>query len=112
MSDRKWCKSDIIDAVYHQTGMDKNHIKTVYSLIFSEIKQALVDGKTVELRGIGTFEPKVRSARKKARNPRTGALVPAYQHRAVTFRPGQELKIAVWKIPDEFAQVEGGAPER
>ncbi|GMO29543.1 MAG: integration host factor subunit beta [Spirochaetaceae bacterium] len=99
MPDAKCRKADIIEAVYMQTGFNKNHIKTVYEIIFSEIKKALVDGKTIELRGMGTFEPKIRNARKKARNPRTGEIVPAYQHRAVCFRPGQDLKMAVWSIP-------------
>ncbi|MDR2509660.1 MAG: HU family DNA-binding protein [Spirochaetaceae bacterium] len=96
----KWTKADIVDAVYVQTGLNKSHIKSVYEIIFSEIKNALVAGKVIELRGVGTFEARIRNARKKARNPRTGEFVPVYQHRSVTFRPGQDLKLAVWKVPE------------
>ena len=100
MPESKWTKADIVDAVYVQTGLNRNHIKSVYEIIFSEIKSALVKGKIVELRGVGTFEARLRNARKKARNPRTGELVPAYQHRVVSFRPGQDMKLAVWKLPE------------
>lgn len=100
MPDDKCRKAEIIESVYAQTGFNKNHIKTIYELVFSEIKNSLIAGKTIELRGMGTFEVKIRNARKKARDPRTGELIPTYQHRAVCFRPGQDLKAAVWKLPE------------
>lgn len=95
MSGDKWTKADIVNAVYMQTGLAQNDIKTVYERIFSEIKNALVTGKTVELRGVGTFEARLRPPRKKARNPRTGEPVESREHRSVVFRPGRELREAV-----------------
>ncbi|MDR2510798.1 MAG: integration host factor subunit beta [Spirochaetaceae bacterium] len=99
MPDGKRTKADIVDAVYVKTGFNRSHIKSVYEIIFSEIKSALVAGRSVELRGVGTFETRTRRGRKKARNPRTGEIVPVREHRAVVFRPGQELKVAVWNVP-------------
>jgi nucleoid DNA-binding protein len=45
-------------------------------------------GKTVELRGFGTFEVKKRKGRKRARNPKTGENVAVKDHGVATFRPG------------------------
>jgi integration host factor subunit beta len=97
----KVSKSDIVDAVYVQTGLDRIDIRTVFEIIFSEIKGALVDGKTIELRGVGTFEVRLRKGRKLARNPKTGEMVPAHTHRVVCFRPGRELKLSVWSVRDD-----------
>jgi integration host factor subunit beta len=101
MQGEKLTKSDIIDAIYVKSGFNRGDARSLFEMIFAEIKDALVDGKTIELRGIGTFELRIRNGRKKARNPRTGMLTPAYRHRVVAFRPGQELKLAVWKVPEE-----------
>ena len=99
MSEQKWTKAEIIDAVYTKTGFNKADIKTVYSIIFSEIKSALAAGKKIELRGMGTFELKTLCTRKKARNPRTGETVELSPRRTVRFKPGQELKDAVRSLP-------------
>lgn len=102
MPDIKQTKSDILDAVYIKTKLNRNTAKSAYNIIFSEISDALIKGKIVELRGFGTFELKVRKARKNARNPRTGEMVSCHQHKIVKFRAGQDLKLAVWNI-DETA---------
>jgi integration host factor subunit beta len=101
MRSEKLTKADIIDSVYLKSGMRRLDIKAAYDLIFTEIKDALVDGRTVELRGVGTFELRLRKGRRVARNPRTGEAVPAPPHRVVAFRPGQDLKLSVWKIKDK-----------
>ena len=54
--------------------------------------------QTVELRGFGTFEVKLRKGRKRARNPKTGAIVSVEDHGVASFRPGRELKKAAWTI--------------
>lgn len=65
---------------------------------FSEVKTALVEDKIVELRGFGTFEVKTRKAREKARNPKTGEIVPVASHGVTVFRPGKELKELTWNV--------------
>ena len=45
----------------------------------------------LELRGFGTFKVRLRKGRA-ARNPRTGEPCTTSNHRAIVFRPGQELK--------------------
>ena len=101
MAAKKYTKADIIDALYEKTGMNRSEIKSAVDLFIDEMKDALMRRQVIELRGFGTFEVKVRKARPRARNPRTGENIIIRSHGAVTFRSGRELKQAVWKINDD-----------
>ena len=101
MTAGKFTKADIVDALYEKTGMNRKEIRTVIDLFFNEVKTALIQRNTIELRGFGTFEVKVRRARSRARNPRTGQTISVNPHGIVTFRSGRELKQDVWTIADE-----------
>jgi integration host factor subunit beta len=98
MAANKFTKADIIDALYEKTGMSRGEIRGTIDLLFDEIKEALLKGKTIELRGFGTFEIKVRKARLRARNPKTGEEIAIRSHGSVSFRPGRELKQAAWNV--------------
>jgi len=101
MAAKKFTKADIVDAVYDKTGMNRREISTMIDLVTSEIKSALMERCVIELRGFGTFEIKMRKARPRARNPRTGEIISIRSHGNVTFRPGRELKQDAWTITDE-----------
>jgi integration host factor subunit beta len=98
---KKFTKADIVDAVYDKTGMTRKEIGTVMDLIINEIKTALLDRYVIELRGFGTFEIKMRKARLRARNPRTGEIISIRPHGNVSFRPGRELRQDAWITTDE-----------
>jgi len=100
MPAKKITKADIIDALYEKTGMSRMEIRSSIDLFIDEMKDALIRRNVIELRGFGTFEVKVRKARPRARNPKTGESIIIRSHGAVTFRSGRELKQAVWKIND------------
>lgn len=106
MGGSKLTKADIIDSVYQKTGMDKKDIHGVIDTVLEVIKQGLMDGQVVELRGFGTFEIRLRKGRQKARNPKTGETVSVSSHGVAAFRPGKELKKGVWNIT-EFATNSG-----
>jgi len=101
MSSKKFTKVDIVDALYEKTGMTRTEIRNVVDLFIDEMKEALLNRQVIELRGFGTFEVKVRKARPRARNPRTGETIAIRSHGAVAFRSGRELKQAVWAINDD-----------
>ena len=101
MAAKKFTKADIIDALYEKTGMNRTEIRGVLDLFIDEMKEALRRRQVIELRGFGTFEVKVRKARPRARNPRTGESIVTCSHGAVVFRSGRELKQAVWAVNDE-----------
>jgi integration host factor subunit beta len=101
MPAKKFTKADIVDALYDRTGMSRKEIRMVIDLFISELKAALLQRHVIELRGFGTFEVKVRKARPRARNPRTGQTLSIRPRGIVTFRSGRELKQDAWTIVDE-----------
>ena len=101
MAAKKFTKADIVDALYEKTGMSRKEIRAIMDLFIDEIKDALMRRQVIELRGFGTFEVKVRKARPKARNPRTGETIAIRSHGIVAFRSGRELKQDVWTLNDD-----------
>jgi integration host factor subunit beta len=98
MAEKKYTKADLIDSVHHKTGVDRKEVQTVVECFLDAIQSALIEEATLELRGFGTFEFKIRKGREKARNPRTGAILSVQAHGAVTFRPGRKLKQDLWNL--------------
>ena len=103
MPAKKITKADIIDALYEKTGMNRSEIRTAVDLFINEMKESLIRRQVIELRGFGTFEVKVRKARPRARNPKTGENLVIRSHGVAVFRSGRELKQAVWNINDNEA---------
>jgi integration host factor subunit beta len=108
MAGKKVTKADIVDSVYEKTGMNRKEIRTVIDLFIDEIKNSLLKRMVIELRGFGTFEVRVRKGRQQARNPKTGKPVAVHSHGIAAFRPGRELKQAVWALGVD--DVEGNGP--
>ena len=77
---------------------DKRIVQDVVENLIQEIKKVLVDGATIELRGFGTFESRLRKGRTSARNPKTGEHLSVAPHYVAAFRAGQELKKALWEL--------------
>ncbi len=101
MSSKKVTKYDLVESVYQNTKCEKRVVQDVIENLLDEIKTALEDGSTIELRGFGTFEPRLRKGRSKARNPKTGEQLSVAPHYVAAFRSGQELKKALWVLPVE-----------
>ena len=99
MPGTKQTKSDLIDQIYEKTGHELKDIRSIVDLFLDEVKVALENDQSVELRGFGTFEIRERKGRKKARNPKTGETVSVEDHAVVAFRAGKDLKTTVWGIP-------------
>lgn len=104
MADRKLKKNDLIESVYLKTKVDKQCVQLVVDSIFEQLKISLQSGKKIELRGFGTFENRMRKGRSKARNPKTGEIVSVDPHFVSVFRPGKEIKQAVWNLPVEVEE--------
>jgi integration host factor subunit beta len=83
--------------------MNRAEIRSAIDLFIDEMKDALMRRHVIELRGFGTFEVKIRKARPRARNPRTGESIVIHSHGVVAFRSGRELKQAVWNIAENDA---------
>lgn len=99
MEQKKVTKFDLVESVYLETNCEKKTVQTVLESILENIKSSLKDGATIELRGFGTFEPRLRKGRSRARNPKTGEELSVAPHYVAAFRSGQELKNALWELP-------------
>jgi len=88
----KITKIDLVNSVYEKTGYDKRDIQVLTDALLLQIKAELENGHIIELRGFGTFEPRLRKGRSVARNPRTGQLCSVEPHYVAAFRAGKELK--------------------
>lgn len=98
MADSKLTKAEIIESIYEKIGINRKDIHGIVDEFFEEIKRGLQDDKVVELRGFGTFEIRTRKGRERARNPKTGEIVPVNAHGVAVFRPGKELKTLAWPL--------------
>ncbi len=87
-------KADIVEHIAERTGLTKTDTALVVEGMIETLKDALISGETVEIRGFGTFKIKQRAARR-ARNPRTGEPVDIPAKYVPTFKPSRELKNSV-----------------
>lgn len=65
-------------------------VQQTVDAIFDEMKNALLRGEKIELRGFGVFEVKPRKTGI-GRNPKTGATVKIAPGKKVKFRPGKDM---------------------
>lgn len=98
MSGKKITKSDLVDAVHRHTSYGKKLVQQVVEQFVEELKVSLISGATIELRGFGTLEPRLRKGRAVAHNPRTGERLSVEPHYVAAFRSGRELKRELWNL--------------
>lgn len=89
-------KSDLVNAISAKTGATKKDTEETLNALLDSIKDALVNGEKVQLVGFGSFETKVRAARK-GKNPQTGAEMKIPACKAPSFKAGKALKDIVNK---------------
>ena len=87
-------KADLVGKVADKAGLTKKDAEKAVNAIFASIEQALVEGDKVQMIGFGTFEVKVRPARK-GRNPQTGNEIDIPASKNPVFKAGKALKDAV-----------------
>ncbi len=84
-------KADIINLVADETDISRAKAAEAVEVVLSEMKDALLKERRIELRGFGVFQ--VRDRKKGiGRNPRTGAEIPISSGKAVRFKPGKSLR--------------------
>jgi len=90
MKKDKFTRADITK-VMTDTGIDRAKAAGVALAIIRAMADALAAGSVIELRGLGTLEPRERKARA-AHDPRTLAPVDVPARRVIFFRPSGKLK--------------------
>lgn len=89
-------KGELVNVISAKTGATKKDTEETLNALLDSIKDALVKGEKVQLVGFGSFETKVRAARK-GKNPQTGAEMKIPACKAPSFKAGKALKDVVNK---------------
>ncbi|MGE4506865.1 MAG: HU family DNA-binding protein [Desulfovibrionaceae bacterium] len=84
-------KSELIKALAEQKKIHVDEATKIVTAFVDAIKEALVRGDRVEIRGFGSFKIKEYEGYT-GRNPKTGDVVQVSSKKLPFFRPGKELK--------------------
>ena len=83
-------KSDLIHCVIDETGLSKHQAEIALDTILGMLKDAMVRGERIELRGFGVFEIRPRKTGV-GRNPRTREEFEIPRGMTVRFKPGKRM---------------------
>lgn len=84
-------KADIIDKISDGTGLTKLETEAVVNGFMTVVKNEMLRGGRVDLRGFGAFTVQHRAART-ARNPRTNTPVHVPASTIPVFKPSKEFR--------------------
>ena len=84
-------KSELIQALAEKSSIAPELARDIVETTIAMMKQQLMDGGRIEIRGFGSFEMREYKAYK-GRNPRTGESVSVKPKRTPFFKCGQDLK--------------------
>jgi len=76
-------------------GCTNNLTLQMVDRLFDAMRETLISGDRIEIRGFGVLEVKDTKPKPAARNPRTGQLVYVPARRKTHFKPGKQLKEAL-----------------
>ena len=84
-------KSELVKALADQANISLDEATLVVNTFVDSMKDSLLEGGRVEIRGFGSFKVKEYGSYA-VRNPRTGEKVAVEPKRLPFFRAGKELK--------------------
>ncbi len=89
-------KADIVSEISEKTGIDKSTALTVVEAFMESVKDNMIGGNNVYLRGFGSFILKKR-ATKTARNISKNTTLIVPEHNIPAFKPAKTFATAVAK---------------
>ena len=84
-------KADLNNMISKEMDIPKQEAEQGVNLFFQTIKEAILRGEEIEIRGFGSFRFRKRTSRS-GRNPRTGAPVKVPPKKVLYFKPSKLLK--------------------
>jgi DNA-binding protein HU-alpha len=87
-------KPELAAAIAEQADLTKDKAGEVLNILLDQITQTVAKKESVTLVGFGTFEARSR-AKRKGKNPQTGAEIEIPASNTVAFKAGKALKDAV-----------------
>ena len=89
----------LVETVAANLGRSDEDVSKLLEALAGVLRTRCGEMDCVYVPGFGTFEPRLRKGRAKARNPKTGEQLSVAPHYVAAFRSGQELKKALWELP-------------
>jgi len=102
-------KKDLAMLVSQSTACKKNLAAKMVDSLFVAMRDSLIDGNRIEIRGFGVFQVKDTRPKPAARNPRTGEIIYVPARRKTHFKPGRLLKEALHQTREEGGVVPDAA---
>lgn len=81
-------KAEIVNEIHKSTGIDRENVLATVEKFMEVVKDSLISGENVYLRGFGSFIIKVRSE-KTARNITAGTTLVIPEHKIPAFKPAK-----------------------
>ena len=91
-------KKDLARSVADAIGCKNNLTLQMVDSLFESMRETLIEGNRIEIRGFGVLEVKNTKPKPAARNPRTGEVVYVPARRKTHFKPGKQLKEALHNV--------------
>jgi DNA-binding protein HU-beta len=95
-------KAEIIAEISAKTGLEKADATTAVEAFFTVVKESMIDGHNIYVRGFGSFVNKKR-ARKVARNISKNTSLIIEEHFIPSFKPAKSFAKAV-KASDKIVE--------
>ena len=96
-------KKELALLVSNHAGCKKNLAAKMVDSLFGAMRDSLIEGNRIEIRGFGVFQVKDTRPKPAARNPRTGEIIYVPARRKTHFKPGRLLKEALHQPRDSEA---------
>lgn len=96
-------KSELIEKLAERCGLNVMQSEEIVNLIYRKMRDTLVNGGRIEIRGFGSFVVKEYDAYQ-GRNPKTGQKIDVPPKKLPFFKVGKELK-------ERIDQIEGNGTE-
>ena len=88
-------KRDLVRVVAESVGIPRATAHELTDRLFEVMREFLIEGNRIEVRGFGVLETRATKPKPAARNPRTGETVYVPARRKTHFKPGKQLKEAL-----------------
>ncbi len=83
--------TELRKSIAKATGVKEKDVKSVLDTFFKEVVNRANKGEKVAIKEFGVFLRRVQKA-KKAKNPRTKAVINVPQKKKIVFRPSRKIK--------------------
>ena len=91
-------KKHLAQAIAKTTGTKQTTALEAVDSLFTAMREQLIEGNRIEIRGFGAFTVKDTKPKPAARNPKTGEIIYVPAGRKTHFKPGKQLKEALHEV--------------